>query len=85
MRVRVPHDADVTAVHVRLTPDAEPVFVDAVVERTTATDTWWAARVVVHNPVTNYRFILEGGPTAYQWLNGTGIHLRDVPDAATSG
>lgn len=82
VRVRVPHDADVTAVHVRLAPDAEPVFVDAVVERTTATDTWWAARVVVHNPVTNYRFILEGGPTAYQWLNGTGIHLRDVPDAA---
>ena len=40
------------------------------------------ARVVVHNPVTNYRFILEGGPTAYQWLNGTGVHLRDVPDAS---
>ena len=39
----MPHEADVTAVHVRLTPDAEPVFVDAVVERTTATDTWWAA------------------------------------------
>ena len=82
VRVRVPREADVTAVHVRLTPDAEPFFVDAVVERETATDTWWAADVVVHNPVTNYRFILEGGPTAYQWLNGTGVHLRDVPDAA---
>ena len=38
--------------------------------------------LVCHNPVTNYRFILEGGPTAYAWLNGTGVHLRDVPDAA---
>lgn len=82
VRVRVPHEADVTAVHVRLTPDAEQLFVDAVVERETEVDTWWAADLVVHNPVTNYRFILEGGPTAYQWLNGTGIHERDVPDAA---
>ncbi|MGA8978067.1 MAG: glycoside hydrolase family 13 protein [Pedococcus sp.] len=82
VRVRVPHGADVTAVHVRTTPDAEPVFTDARVERTTQTDTWWAADIAVHNPVTNYRFILEGGPTAYQWLNGTGVHQRDVPDAA---
>ncbi|MDF2145475.1 glycoside hydrolase family 13 protein [Knoellia sp. p5-6-4] len=82
VRVRVPKEADVTAVHVRLTPDAEPFFVDAVIERETASDTWWVADIVVHNPVTNYRFILEGGPTAYQWLNGTGVHHRDVPDAA---
>jgi alpha-glucosidase len=82
VRVRVPHEADVSAVHVRLTPDAEPFFVDAVIERETETDAWWAADIVVHNPVTNYRFILEGGPTAYLWLNGTGVHQRDVPDAA---
>ena len=82
VRVRVPSDADVTAVHVRTTPDAEPVFTDAAVERTTETETWWAAQIVCHNPITNYRFILEGGPTAYQWLNGTGVHQRDVPDAA---
>jgi len=82
VRVRVPHEADVVAVHVRLTPDAEPLFVDAVVDRVTETETWWRAEVTCHNPVTGYRFILEGGATAYQWLNGTGMHLRDVPDAA---
>ena len=32
--------------------------------------------------MTSYRFLLEGGPTSYAWLNGTGLHLRDVPDAA---
>ena len=85
VRVRVPHEADVIAVHVRTTPDAEPLFVDAVVDQTTETETWWRAEIVCHNPVTSYRFILEGGPAtnqAYQWLNGTGLHLRDVPDAA---
>ena len=38
-----------------------------------------------HNPVTHYRFLLSGdegaGVPAYRWLNGTGLHLRDVPDA----
>ena len=32
--------------------------------------------------MTSYRFLLEGGPSSYAWLNGTGLHLRDVPDAA---
>lgn len=82
VRVRVPHEADVRAVHVRLTRDAEPLFVDAVVDAATDTETWWRAEIICHNPVTSYRFILEGGTTAYQWLNGTGTHLRDVPDAA---
>lgn len=80
VRVRVPHEADVTAVHVRTCPDAEPAFAEATLERRTATENWWTVEVVCHNPVTNYRFILEGGPTGYQWLNGTGVHLRDVPD-----
>ena len=82
LRVRVPHEADISAVHVRLTPDAEPKFVDAVIERRTDEETWWKAEIICRNPVTNYRFILEGGTTLYQWLNGTGMHQRDVPDAA---
>jgi alpha-glucosidase len=80
--VRVPLGAEVTAVHVRITPDGEQQFVRAVLAATTATDAWWRAEVVCHNPVTNYRFLLAGGPTKYAWLNGTGVHLRDVPDAS---
>ena len=85
VRVRVPHEADVSAVHVRLTPDAEPKFVDAVVERRTETETWWRAEIICRNPVTNYRFILEGGTPGYPWLNGTGPHPRARPDAAPAG
>ena len=82
LRVRVPHETHVSAVHVRLVPDAEPTFVDAVVELVTEAETWWRADIICHNPVTGYRFLLEGADTAYQWLNGTGVHQRDVPDAA---
>ena len=80
--VRVPHAADGSIVHLRTTPDAEPKFTAAQVDRHTATDPWWRVPAVIHNPVTNYRFLLQGGPLGYQWLNGTGLHGRDVPDAA---
>ena len=85
--LRVPTAAvggtDVDAVHVRVTPDAEARFVPAVVDvdRSTTTETWWRATLVCHNPVTTYRWILTGGPTAYAWVNGMGLHLRDVPDS----
>jgi alpha-glucosidase len=36
----------------------------------------------VINPVVSYRWLLDGGPYGYQWLNGAGIHSHDVADAA---
>ncbi|MHA6507834.1 glycoside hydrolase family 13 protein [Tessaracoccus sp. Y1736] len=80
--VRVPHACAVDSVHVRVTPDGEQQFVPATVDRADETETWWRADIVCRNPVTNYRFILEGGATGYAWLNGAGVHGRDVPDAA---
>lgn len=82
--LRVPTELALADVHVRTIPDGEPAFVQAVVdeERTNLVDTWWTAGLLCHNPVTSYRWILTGGPTGYAWVNGTGLHLRDVPDAS---
>ncbi len=80
--VRVPLEAEVTAVHVRLAPDGEQRFVRAELMQATETHAWWRAEIECHNPVTHYRFLLAGGPTKYAWLNGCGVHLRDVPDAS---
>ncbi len=81
--VRVPVQTPLDHVHVRTVRDGEPEFVAARVdeERSTGVETWWAADLRCHNHVTSYRFILAGGPTRYAWLNGAGLHLRDVPDA----
>ncbi|NUQ31975.1 MAG: glycoside hydrolase family 13 protein, partial [Dermatophilaceae bacterium] len=79
--VRVPLEAEVDGVHVRTAPDGEATFTAAKKVRTTASDDWWRASLTCHNPVTNYRFLLTGGPTKYAWLNGAGVHQRDVPDA----
>lgn len=82
VRVRVPHAAGVDEVHVRQVTDGEPEVRPARRIGSDDVEAWWEADVVCHNPVTNYRFVLRGGPTGYQWLNGTGVHERDVPDAA---
>lgn len=77
--VRVPVGAGVDRVHVRTTPDGEPCFTEAVIDRRTPTEVWWRAEIEVRNPVTGYRFLLDGagGP---RWLNGLGVFAHDVPD-----
>ena len=80
--LRVPHTDPARRVWVRSAPDGEPHFDAAVVDRTTGTETWWRADVVVHNTVTNYRFLLDGGASGYRFVNGTGVHERTVSDVA---
>ncbi|KNX38194.1 glycoside hydrolase family 13 protein [Luteipulveratus halotolerans] len=82
VRVRVPHEYAVRALHVRQVTDAEPEFRSLAQVSSDERESWWEGEVVCHNPVTSYRFVLEGGPTGYAWLNGSGLHERDVPDAA---
>lgn len=81
--VRVPAGTDVRQVHVRTTGDGEPHFAEAVVDRTEGDDVWWRADVEVRNPVSNYRFLLDGAKS-YRWLNAAGVVDHDVRTTATS-
>nr|MDT0658084.1 glycoside hydrolase family 13 protein [Micromonospora sp. DSM 115978] len=78
--VRVPAGEAVRQIFVRSTPDGEPRFSAAVVDRRTATEVWWRAEVEVRNPVTRYRFLLTG-PDGQRWLTALGVVAHDVPDA----
>ena len=80
--LRVPHAEGATRVWVRTTPDGEPHFVAAVVDRSTPHETWWRTDIEVRNAVTNYRFLLDGGPAGYRFVNGTGVHARTVSDTS---
>lgn len=82
--LRVPRTVSVRAVSVRQVLDGEPHFTAARLDpsRPSQVDRWWRADLVAHNPVTSYRWLLAGGPAGWAWVNGTGMHLRDVPDAA---
>ncbi|WP_188037450.1 glycoside hydrolase family 13 protein [Actinotalea sp. JY-7885] len=81
VRVRVPQDAPTRAVHLRTVRDGEPHVTPARLDVTAGGERWYVAEVEVHNPVTSYRFLLDE-PGGYRWLNGRGVHARDVPDAA---
>jgi alpha-glucosidase len=80
--VRVPHADGATRVWARVPHDAEPTYVEAVVDRADEDETWFRCDVELRNPLTSYRFLLDGGPRGYRWLNGDGLHGHDVPDAA---
>lgn len=81
VRVRVPASRTERGVWLRVVHDGEPRLVPARLERTGPAERWYVADVVVHNPVTPYRFLLDE-PGGYRWLNGAGLHARDVTDAA---
>jgi alpha-glucosidase len=68
----------VRAVHLRSVADGEPGFVAASLDRRgPAGENWWRAPVVARNPVTRYRWLLDG----VRWLNALGVSAHDVPDA----
>ena len=86
LRVRVPHRPDggpgTDALHVRAVRDGEPDVTAAELTGVDDAGSDWRVRLVAHNPVTSYRFLLSGPRGAYRWLNGTGVHARDVTDTA---
>lgn len=81
VRVRVPSGSAARAVHLRTVRDGEPEVIAARLDHEDEHERWYVAEVEVHHPVTSYRFLLDE-PAGYRWLNGTGLHARDVPDAA---
>ncbi len=82
VRLRVPRSSDVTAAWARVIQDGEPELVEATLDAQDERDTWLRADLRVVNPVVSYRWLVDGGAYGYQWLNGSGLHDHDVPDAA---
>jgi alpha-glucosidase len=82
VRLRVPDACATTRVRLRSTPDAEPAIVEALVDRREHGATWWSADLALHNPLTSYRWLLDGGDLGRCWVNGAGVFHRDVTDDA---
>ena len=80
--IRVPRTAAVQGIWLRSIRDGEPLVAPAVVDREDAHATWWRADLLVSNPTTGYRFLVAYDDGSVGWLNGTGLHRRDVTDAS---
>ncbi|HEX5729776.1 glycoside hydrolase family 13 protein [Microbacterium sp.] len=82
MFLRVPKASSVTRVMLRTYIDGEQALSETTVDRETEEDVRLRAQFRVENPVVNYRWLLDGVPNGYQWLNGEGFFDRDVTDAS---
>ncbi len=80
--IRVPDACGTTRVRLRTTPDAEPAIAEAAIASRDSGASWWDVHVPLTMPVTNYRFLLDGGALGRCWLNGAGVFHRDVTDDA---
>src|SRR6266496_1773182 len=82
--VRVPRAWGARAVVLRSVYDGDPLLATAEIDDglQDGHEVWWRAELDVHNPVTSYRFLLDGGPDGCAWLNGSGVWAHDVTDAA---
>jgi alpha-glucosidase len=81
IRVRVPHTAGIEAVAVRYTHDGEQACVPMQRDRSGEVESWWSSDVPLTNPLVSYRFLLSRRGNPDTWLNGTGLHSHDTPDA----
>ena len=80
--LRVPRASGVRQALLRVYVDGEQSLRETVVDREDDHELWLRGEVSVLNPVVNYRWLLDGVPGGYQWLNGEGLHAHDVTDAA---
>jgi len=81
VRLRVPHAAAIDAVAVRYTHDGEQSCLPMTHEHCAARESWWTFAVPLTNPLVSYRFLLVSRDNPDKWLNATGIHTHDTPDA----
>jgi alpha-glucosidase len=80
LRLRSP-DGAAARVWLRYLEDGEPHVAEAVVDEESDGERWWRAEAPVANARLRYRWLLDGGDAGYRWVNGTGLHARDVPAA----
>jgi alpha-glucosidase len=80
IRLRVPAATLEQSVWVRAMNDGEPVRIQASLESEDGNERWYVANLTMHNPVVNYRWMLDE-PGGYRWVTGRGTFERDVTDA----
>ena len=65
----------------RYLEDGEPRVAEAVVDNESGGETWWRAEARSPNAQLRYRWLLDGGSLGQRWVNGIGLHPRDIQGA----
>jgi alpha-glucosidase len=86
VRVRVPREfGRIESAAVRVVSDGEPCFHALSAETPQAAGgasaEWWSGQFLLPNPVTRYRFLLNGADGAAWWLSADGLDSIEPTDA----
>ncbi len=71
VRLRLGHDAPVTAVYLRTFPDGEQAFTPMRRVKTTLPVQWWKATLPITQPTVHYRFLLQAADGMW-WFTANG-------------
>ena len=82
IRMRSHPDDPIEEVWLRTTYDEEPVYHRLSAAPGDSRTLWWSTDLLVHNPVTHYRFLIVRPHNEQLWLTGSGLVDIDVPDAS---
>lgn len=80
VRVRVPRSCGYQRVVLRSMADGEIRPVTAVPVDHDEHEVWYEAPLLMHNPITCYRFMLIRSDGDFDWLTATGVWPYDPPD-----
>lgn len=80
LRLRVPVEAGVTAVGVRVVLDGEPRHLPAARDGDADGTAWWTASIPMANPVVRYRWLVEADGDV-QWVTACGTVRGEPRDA----
>ena len=82
VRLRIPLAfGTVASVRTRANPDREPSFQQARPLGSQDGYVWWAADLLVENPVYGYRFLVSMADGGHWWLNASGLHDIETLDS----
>ena len=80
LRLRVPSSLNVERVALRTVRDGEPVYIEGSLTSSSQWNQIYEVELKLHNPRTNYRWMIGGGEVGFVWLNQAGLHNHDVSD-----
>lgn len=78
--LRVPRALNVERVALRSVKDGEPIYLEAKISESTSVFDFYGIELKIHNPRTNYRWLIGGGGAGFLWLNQAGLQTHDISD-----
>ena len=80
LTLRIPSELKVERVALRTVKDGEPIYIEAELRESVSHQVRYQVEISIHNPRTNYRWMIGGAEIGLLWLNQSGVQNHDVGD-----